>query len=75
MNIKEKEEVKEQNNLEGTCRSVHDHRPNKVQRRVISALSFFQLLKIANTLLKLADFNILLPLPEMRKIQVTAKTT
>lgn len=68
---------KKQNNFRRDTQeeSVHDHRPDKAQRRVVSALSFFQLLKTANTLLKTAEFNFLFSLPPMGRRKVSAKKT
>ena len=54
---------------------TRDHRPDKAQRRVISALSFFQLLKIANILFNIAEFNFLFSLPFMGRRKVSAKKT
>lgn len=54
---------------------VCDHRPDKAQQRVISVLSFFQLLKIANTLFKITEFNFLFSLPPMGRRKVSAKKT
>lgn len=57
----------------GECRC--DHGPDKAQRRVISAPTFFQCLTIVNKLFKTTEFNFLSSLPPMGRRKVSAKKT
>jgi len=50
--------------MQEECR--HNRRPGKAQRNVISAPSFFQLLKMENTLFKITEFSFLISLPPMK---------